>query len=1241
MLNGLRSVRPGRGAHSAPSPEQRATRRRRDPGGRSALRRTVGLAAAALMVFMTLPLLTAGRATAQGTSDRSDWDVSPSYPICDSQSYDYYVTCLPDDVAPTPDTSLVYGQLMWSNGTPVPYYEIQPEAAAYANLAINGGDPFNEDDLYENEAPVFDGYFAFIISKTDCNSIAPVCVDSISVAGHDEGWIFAPGYEGAGTPFGSNDENGWPTDPADWWGPVTEDIPVSYGSSTNLGTIVVPSPPDISASCTADEEQPAGSVDCTAIHNSSLAVDDTQYTWDFDPSDPGTAVEAGSDVSYTFPGGGGDYTVELTADDGDDWTQTQPVTANTHPCGGSCLSVVTNIENVPFNEDDGYQHVTEGEPVTVSSTVTDENAFYPLTDVTPGPLEGSPNVVIDGPEPSSVSQLDPEESTTFTWTVSFTTPDSDSSNSSIITSATADIADQTDSDTSPEDDFITDPTPLLVNVQGPDSDSTVGDLVPFDVTVTNQTGDDLTDVGPTAATVVPAQVDEQGNADGADIDFSESADNPMPIPPTTDLGAGETADYTVYGVADTAGTATVDVSVSGTDPSEDTTYTEDGEADVTVDEANPQPPPGFVLSVDPPDPVVGQSFTVNATISNNSLDETGTEMLNVVNVDAAGIFPYSGLSGSGIGGYSGLSLPPGSSTPIEVYSGTATVAGTYSVVSYMQSSYATDTNTTSTAANMTFTVSDGLTPQSITFPDTLGTVTYGAPPQTVSPTASSGLPVTLVSGTPSVCSVSELETGGFSVTPVAVGTCAVSAQQAGDGVTWNAAPSVTRSFTINKVSQTVGFISPNPSPVLVGTTYTPTATATSGLPVVLTVDPSSGGACAFDATVPTQVDFNGVGTCTIDANQAGNDVYAAASQVQQQITVTTLLAPQTISFTSTPPANPAAGGSYALSATGGASGNTVIFSVDSSTTNNACSLGGDGVTVSFLHSGSCVIDANQAGDADYAAATEAQQTIAVGLAPQTISFTSTNPSPVVIGATYTPTAAATSGLPVVFSVDSSSTAGACAFDASVTTRVDFTGAGSCVIDANQAGNADYVAASQKQQKITVSKAPQTISFGALANKTLAQSPVTVSATATSGLAVSFTTTTPLVCASGGTHGATITLVRTGTCTVQANQAGNATYSAAPTATRSFTVSKASQTISFGALANKTLAQSPVTVSATATSGLAVSFTTTTPLVCASGGTHGATITLVRTGTCTVQANQAGNATYSAAPTVAHSFTVRT
>ena len=83
----------------------------------------------------------------------------------------------------------------------------------------------------------------------------------------------------------------------------------------------------------------------------------------------------------------------------------------------------------------------------------------------------------------------------------------------------------------------------------------------------------------------------------------------------------------------------------------------------------------------------------------------------------------------------------------------------------------------------------------------------------------------------------------------------------------------------------------------------------------------------------------------------------------------------------------------------------------------------------------------------------------------------------------------------------------------------------------------------------------------------------------------------------------------------------------------------SQTITFASLANQTLAQSPLTVSATASSGLTVSFTTTTPLVCSSGGTNGATITLLTAGTCTVVASQAGNATYSPATSVSHSFKV--
>ncbi|MGH9279402.1 MAG: hypothetical protein ACRD12_15015 [Acidimicrobiales bacterium] len=63
----------------------------------------------------------------------------------------------------------------------------------------------------------------------------------------------------------------------------------------------------------------------------------------------------------------------------------------------------------------------------------------------------------------------------------------------------------------------------------------------------------------------------------------------------------------------------------------------------------------------------------------------------------------------------------------------------------------------------------------------------------------------------------------------------------------------------------------------------------------------------------------------------------------------------------------------------------------------------------------------------------------------------------------------------------------------------------------------------------------------------------VSATASSGLAVTFTTTTPAVCVAEGTNGSAIRLVGYGTCTVVAGQAGDDSYSAATPVTRSFAV----------------------------------------------------------------------------------------
>ncbi len=86
--------------------------------------------------------------------------------------------------------------------------------------------------------------------------------------------------------------------------------------------------------------------------------------------------------------------------------------------------------------------------------------------------------------------------------------------------------------------------------------------------------------------------------------------------------------------------------------------------------------------------------------------------------------------------------------------------------------------------------------------------------------------------------------------------------------------------------------------------------------------------------------------------------------------------------------------------------------------------------------------------------------------------------------------------------------------------------------------------------VTVNQADQTISFDAPATGTNGGS-ATLSATATSGLTVTFTSTTPGVCSISGT---TVNYLSAGDCTIDADQAGNSNYNAAPTVTDTIVVS---------------------------------------------------------------------------------------
>jgi len=182
---------------------------------------------------------------------------------------------------------------------------------------------------------------------------------------------------------------------------------------------------------------------------------------------------------------------------------------------------------------------------------------------------------------------------------------------------------------------------------------------------------------------------------------------------------------------------------------------------------------------------------------------------------------------------------------------------------------------------------------------------------------------------------------------------------------------------------------------------------------------------------------------------------------------------QVITFTSTPPASPTVGGTYPVSATGGGSGNPVVFSIDPSSTAGACSIIGS--TVSLSATGTCVVDANQAGNATYSAAPQVHQSFTIAADPpttpiaQVITFTSTPPASPTVGGTYPVSATGGgSGNPVVFSIDPSSTAGACSI---IGSTVSLSATGTCVVDANQAGNATYSAAPRVHQSFTIAADP--------------------------------------------------------------------------------------------------------------------------------------------------------------------------
>jgi hypothetical protein len=321
--------------------------------------------------------------------------------------------------------------------------------------------------------------------------------------------------------------------------------------------------------------------------------------------------------------------------------------------------------------------------------------------------------------------------------------------------------------------------------------------------------------------------------------------------------------------------------------------------------------------------------------------------------------------------------------------------------------------------------------------------------------------------------------------------------------------------------------------------------------ITYTVIDGSATGCAISSDELT-LSSSSAGTCLVTATKAGDTDYNSASSPQTTVTLGADTPTLTLSGT------PVAGDNiYDVTLTvpsGGVAPSDVVTITDSSGAfcTTTALTGSDTTytgtcTITGETNGETVTAAYGSGDPNYSAA--GSNTLTVGPSAQMIYFGSLR-TKIVTHSPITVHATATSDLTVIFTT---TTPLVCTYGGTNGTTITLVAPGQCTVEAQQTGDSNYLAAPPVTRNFTVTQANQTITFRVLRGRLLSKSPITVAATASSGLTVTFTTTTPLVCTSNGTDGVTITMHMPGTCTVVASQVGDTTYKAAPSVSRSFTV----------------------------------------------------------------------------------------
>lgn len=476
---------------------------------------------------------------------------------------------------------------------------------------------------------------------------------------------------------------------------------------------------------------------------------------------------------------------------------------------------------------------------------------------------------------------------------------------------------------------------------------------------------------------------------------------------------------------------------------------------------------------------------------------------------------------------------------------------------------------------------------------------------------------------------------GFTTSPITVtgltnGTTYTFTVTATNAVGTSTASGASGSAT-PKADQTITFV--NPGARNFGTTPTLTATSTSSL--MVTFSSSTTGVCTI--TSGGVLTFVTAGSCTIDADQAGNASTNAASTVSRTFTVNAVVPGAPTIGTATAGDTQADVSFTAPASNGGATitGYTVTSNPGGFTGTGA----GSPITVTGLTNGvSYTFTVTATNSAGTGGASGVSNSITPA-SPQVINFANpgaqsfgTAPDLSILGGG----ASSTSGLTVAFS---SSTTGVCTITSGGI--LTFVTAGTCTINANQAGNGTFLPAPQVTRSFTVNPSvPGAPTIGAaVAGDTQASvaftAPSNSGGTAITGYNVTVSpadvapvngASSPIV-VTGLTNGQAYTFTVTADNVAGTGPASSASNSITP---------KATQTLTFVNPGAQNFGTTP-TFTATSDSGLTPTFTSSTTGVCTI--TTGGAVTFITAGTCTINADQPGNGSYLAATQVSRSFTV--